>query len=202
VSIFTDIAQIKKPEKDLLESLLASYESAAKARGFEVKREGKTLFLKGERISAVLRIEFGGRRDFFETITYMNSTPAEYKVLVVSSNARALPMEAAYTVLKKKLLVKERWMLIDIEGKKQPMYINWNLSPAGAGAPPVAERPLHPAQPALPVERQPPAEVDPFKEYAERAERAERRESRRGKQVKRERRKMIYGAPDERKEQD
>lgn len=200
MSIFTDILQIKKPEKDLLESLLASYESIAKAKGFEVKREGKTLFFKGERISAVLRIEFGGRRDFFETITYMNSTPSEYKVLVVSSNARALPMEAAYTVLKKKLLVKERWMLIDIEGNKQPMYINWGPSPVGAGVPPVAEGVLQPAPQARPkVEKQPPKEIDPYLEYAEQAQ---RRESRRGKQVKRERRKMIYGAPDERKEQD
>jgi len=206
VSIFTDILQIKKPEKDLLESLLSSYESLAKAKGFEVKKEGKTLFFKGERISAVLRIEFGGRKDFFETITYMNSTPAEYKVLVVSSNARALPMEAAYTVLKKKLLVKERWMLIDIEGKKPPMCINWSLFPVAVGTRP--EGMPRPAVHALsapevrPAERQPPAEIDPFREYAERAERAERHESRRGKQVKRERKKMIYGAPDERKEQD
>lgn len=169
MSIFTDILQIKKPEKDLLESLLSSYESLAKARGFEVKREGKTLFFKGERISAILRIEFGGRKDFFETITYMNSTPAEYKVLVVSSNARALPMEAVYTVLKKKLLVKERWMLIDIEGKKPPMTINWALSPAGAGVPPVANS---------------------------------RQQTASGSRKPRARRKMIYGAPDERKEQD
>lgn len=198
MSIFTDMLQIKKPEKGLLESLLSSYESLAKAKGFEVKREGKTLFFKGEKISAVLCIEFGGRKDFFDTITYMNGTPAEYKVLVVSSNARALPMEAAYTVLKKKLLVKERWMLIDIEGKKQPMTINWSLFPAstgGGGA--VQRRPAVPAPEARPVEI-PPQEVDPFLEYAEGAE---RRESRRGKQ-KRERKKMIYGAPDERKEQD
>ena len=204
VSIFTDILQIKKPEKDLLESLLSSYESLAKAKGFEVKRDGKTLFFKGERISAILRIEFGGRKDFFDTITSMNATPAEYKVLVVSSNARALPMEAAYTVLKKKLLVKERWMIIDIEGNKQPMCINWSLSPASAGVPPVAARSQQPATLPNPEteNRKPevrPAEVDPFREYAERAE---RNESRRGKQVKRERRKMIYGAPDERKEQD
>jgi len=204
VSIFTDILQIKKPEKDLLESLLSSYESLAKAKGFEVKKEDKTLFFKGERISAILRIEFGGRKDFFDTITYMNVTPAEYKVLVVSSNARALPMEAAYTVLKKKLLVKERWMLIDIEGKKPPMCINWSLLPVGTGTHPAESLPrpeaAQPAPQARPqVERQPPKETDPFLDYAEQAR---RRESRRGKQVKRERRKMIYGAPDERKEQD
>lgn len=202
MSIFTDILQIKKPDKDLLESLLASYESLAKARGFEVKREGKTLFFKGERISAILRIEFGGRKDFFDTITYMNANPAEYKVLVVSSNARALPMEAAYTVLKKKLLVKERWMIIDIEGNKQPMYINWGLSVPGSQPPvpstsyPETEnRKLETERPSVET----PKEMDPYREYAERAQ---RRESRRGKQVKRERRKMIYGAPDERKEQD
>ena len=207
MSIFTDILQIKKPEKDLLESLLSSYESLAKAKGFEVKREDKTLFFKGERISAILRIEFGGRKDFFDTITYMNATPAEYKVLVVSSNARALQMEAAYTVLKKKLLVTERWMLIDIEGKKPPMCINWSLLPAGAGSTSPAESksrpeaiPVQPVSEARPqVERQPPKETDPFLDYAEQAR---RRESRRGKQVKRERRKMIYGAPGERKEQD
>ncbi|NYZ60117.1 hypothetical protein H0O01_00270 [Candidatus Micrarchaeota archaeon] len=211
MSIFTDILQIKKPDKDLLESLLASYESLAKARGFEVKREGKTLFFKGERISAILRIEFGGRKDFFDTITYMNANPAEYKVLVVSSNARALPMEAAYTVLKKKLLVKERWMIIDIEGNKQPMYINWGPSQENARVPPVPPS-RHPAagnqQSEPEAESRPeagpsvevqPLERDPYREYAERAQ---RRESRRGKQVKRERKKMIYGAPDERKEQD
>lgn len=211
MSIFTDMLQIKKPEKDLVESLLSSYESLAKSRGFEVKREGKTLFFRGERISAILRIEFGGRRDFFETITYMNSAPAEYKILVVSSNARALPMEAAYTVLKKKLRVKERWMLIDIEGRKPPMAINWSLPPASAGAPPAArsfQRPSAFPKPetenrkpeaAAPDERRPPAETNPFWEYAEHAE---RRESRRGKGLKRERRKIIYGAPGERKEQD
>ncbi len=196
MSIFTDIIQIKKPEKDLVESLLSSYESLAKAKGFEVRREGKALSFKGERISAILRIEFGGRRDFFETITSMNSTPAEYKVLVVSSNARALPMEAAYTVLKKKLLVKERWMLIDIEGRKPPMCINW-LPSTAAGAPREGGRQA-PSKPARgpPPEKQ--GETDPFLEYAEHAE---RRESMRGRH-KRERRKMIYGAPGERKEQD
>ena len=205
MSIFTDILQIKKPEKDLLESLLSSYESLAKAKGFEVKREDKTLFFKGERISAILRIEFGGRKDFFDTITYMNATPAEYKVLVVSSNARALQMEAAYTVLKKKLLVTERWMLIDIEGKKPPMCINWSLLPVGAGSTSPAESLPRPAatpsapEALPPAGRQPPKEIDPFLDYAEQAR---RRESRRGKQVKRERRKMIYGAPGERKEQD
>lgn len=165
MNIFAEILQVKKPEKDLVESLLSAYESLAKARGFEVRREGKALFFKGERISALLRIEFGGRRDFFETITYMNAAPAEYKVLVASSNARALPMEAAYTVLKKKLLVKEKWMLVDIEGKKPPMFINWGGPFSGSRAPAA-----HPPQ--------------------------------RGRQARTERRKMIYGAPGERKEQD
>ena len=196
MSIFTDILQVKKPEKDLLESLLSSYESLAKAKGFEVQREGKTLTIKGERISAILRIEFGGRRDFFETLTYMNSTPAEYKVLIVSSNSRSLPMEAAYTVLKKKLQVGSRWLLIDIEGKKPPMYINWSpgtVHPKAERAPRTRERRPSAERPR----RGKPAELDPFAEYAERME---RRESRRG--PKRERKKMIYGAPDERKEQD
>ncbi|MFA5412274.1 MAG: hypothetical protein WC350_02935 [Candidatus Micrarchaeia archaeon] len=180
MSIFTDILQVKKPEKDLLESLLASYESAAKARGFEVQRDGRTLTIKGERISAILRIEFGGRHDFFETITQMNSAPAEYKILVVSSNARSLPMEAAYTVLKKKLLVKEKWMIIDIEGIKPPMYINWSGAVSAAPA----------SQPSAP------RSSDQY------AGRPPRYESRRGKERGRPRRKMIYGAPNERKEQD
>lgn len=179
MSIFTDILQIKKPEKDLLESLLASYESAAKARGFEAQRDGRTLTIKGEHISAILRIEFGGRKDFFETITFMNSAPAEYKILAVSSNARSLPMEAAYTVLKKKLLVKEKWMIIDIEGSKPPMYINWSGTQQASGGQPPAPRASN--------------------QYAEHPPRYE---SRRGKERGRPRRKMIYGAPNERKEQD
>ncbi|MDD2655213.1 MAG: hypothetical protein PHQ80_00925 [Candidatus ainarchaeum sp.] len=177
MSIFTDILQIKKPEKDLLESLLSAYESAAKARGFEVQKEGRTLTLKGERISAILCIEFGGRTDFFDTITYMGSAPAEYKILIVSSNARSLPMEAAYTVLKKKLMVKEKWMLLDIEGRKPPMYINWS----GTQQAPGAEN----------RERETGNRSGP-----------PRYESRRGKERGRPRRKMIYGAPHERKEQD
>ncbi|MEW5996658.1 MAG: hypothetical protein AB1657_03620 [Candidatus Micrarchaeota archaeon] len=176
VSIFTDILQVKKPEKDLLESLLSAYESLAKARGFEVQRDGRMLTVKGERISAILRIEFGGRRDFFETITYMNSTPAEYKILIVSSNARSLPMEAAYTVLKKKLLVKEKWMLIDIEGKKPAMFINWSLPVPGSRLPVSSQR--------------------AGTEY--RKPETGNRKRERG----RPRRKIIYGSPEERKEQD
>lgn len=190
VSIFTDILQIKKPEKDLLGSLLASYESAAKARGFEVQRDGRTLSIKGERISAILRIEFGGRKDFFETITNMNSAPAEYKILVVSSNARSLPMEAAYTVLKKKLLVKEKWMIVDIEGSKPPMYINWGGSASSSQFP--VSGPQSPAPGSRPS-----VSSEPYPEADRR-----RRDSRRGKQQGRVRRKMIYGAPNERKEQD
>jgi len=209
VSIFTDMLQIKKPEKDLVESLLSSYELLAKARGFEVRRDGKALFFKGERISAIVRIEFGGRKDFFDTITFMNSTPAEYKVLVVSSNARSLPMEAAYTVLKKKLLVKERWLLIDIEGKKPPMCINWSLSVPGSqfavsgiprhGAASGKQETENPEPHARPAGMEQQAEAGLLREYAKGAE---RREPRRGKQAKRERRKIIYGAPGERKEQD
>lgn len=190
VSIFTDILQIKKPEKDLLESLLASYESAAKARGFEVQRDGRTLTIKGEHISTILRIEFGGRKDFFETITSMSSAPAEYKILIVSSNARSLPMEAAYTVLKKKLLVKEKWMIIDIEGIKPPMYINWGGSAAGSQFPVFGSQ-SSVSTPQSAVSNEPYPESN-----------RPRRESRRGKERGRPRRKMIYGAPHERKEQD
>jgi hypothetical protein len=130
VNIFEEIMKVQKPEENLIESLLSAYKSIAEKKGFSVQEQEKMLFIEGERISILLRLEFGSRSDFFETLTYMNSHPAECKILVMSSNSRSLPMEAAYTVLKKKLGTKSKWLLVDIEGKKDPMRINWSPPPS------------------------------------------------------------------------
>ncbi len=130
MDVLSEIASVKKPVENLIPSLLTTYELIGLSKRFTVSgKSDRGITLQGKNISIALRVEFGSKRDFFETLTYLNSTPANYKVLVVSSNSRSLPMEAAYTVLKKKLQVKDRWLLLDVEGKKEPMRINYGGRP-------------------------------------------------------------------------
>jgi hypothetical protein len=126
------IIAAKKPSSGLPGSLLDGYRSLAEAAGFVVEPIEKGLLLSGKTVKLALCVEFGSRWDFFNTITLLRETEADIKVLITSSNSRSMPMETAYTVLKKKLAEKVRWILLDIEGKKEPMFINFGARDLGA----------------------------------------------------------------------
>ena len=136
MDVLSEIAGVKKPVENLIPSLLNTYELIGLSKRFSVAgKSDRGITLQGKSITIAVRVEFGNTKDFFETLTYLNNLSVDYKVLVTSSNSRSLPMEAAYTVLKKKLQVKDRWMLIDIEGKKEPMKINYGNPSALPAAP-------------------------------------------------------------------
>ncbi len=116
---------LKKPVSGLPKSLLAQYGATGAASRFRVEPIEKGLLFIGKTASVALKVEFGNRWEFFNTITSLRETDADIKVLVTSSNSKAMKMETIYTVLKKKLEEKKRWVIIDIEGKKEPMFLNF-----------------------------------------------------------------------------
>lgn len=151
------IIAVKKPAAGLPKSLLAQYEAIGAAAAFRVEPLEKGLLFIGKTAKVALKVEFGNRWEFFNTITALRETDADIKMLVTSSNSKAMKMEAVYTVLKKKLEEKSRWVLIDIERKKEPMFLNFrekagvpsSTSPARPSAPrqragPRATRSKHP----------------------------------------------------------
>ncbi|MBD3397461.1 hypothetical protein GF412_00050, partial [Candidatus Micrarchaeota archaeon] len=116
---------VKKPVSGLPKSLIAQYEALGAAAAFRVEPLEKGLLFIGKTATVALKVEFGNSWEFFNTITALRETDADIKVLVTSSNSKAMKMETVYTVLKKKLEEKTRWVLIDIEGKKEPMFLNF-----------------------------------------------------------------------------
>ena len=119
------IIAVKKPVSGMPKSLLAQYEAIGAASAFRVEPIEKGLLFSGKTAKVALKIEFGNRWEFFNTITAMRETEADIRVLVTSSNSKSITMETIYTVLKKKLGEKSRWAIIDIEHKKEPMLLNF-----------------------------------------------------------------------------
>ncbi len=139
------ILTAKKPQTGLPQSLLDAYEAIGRADGFQIERTEKGIVFSGKTVKLALRVEFGNRWEFFNAITALRETPADIKVIATSSNVKAIKMEAIYTVLKKKLEEKGRWMLIDIEGKKPPMKLNFgNPKPQGRRTAAEGRKPLSP----------------------------------------------------------
>lgn len=119
------ILAVKKPVSGLPKSLITQYEALGVASAFRVEPIEKGLLFIGKTAKLALKVEFGNRWEFFNTITALRETDSDIKVLVTSSNSKAMNLETIYTVLKKKLEEKKRWALIDIEGKKEPMLLNF-----------------------------------------------------------------------------
>ncbi len=119
------LISVKKPVSGLPGSLLAQYKATGEADGYRVEPIEKGVLFIGKTAKVALKVEFGNRWEFFNTITALRETEADIKILVKSSNSRSITMETVYTVLKKKLEEKTRWVLIDIERKKEPMFLNF-----------------------------------------------------------------------------
>lgn len=126
------IIAVKKPAQGLPQSLLDAYEAIGKADGFQMEKVEKGLVFTGKTVKLALKVEFGNSWEFFNDITALREMQADIKVIVTSSNVKSLKMEAIYTVLKKKLEEKGRWVIIDIEGKKPPMKLNFARPKEGA----------------------------------------------------------------------
>jgi hypothetical protein len=129
------IIAVKKPASGLPQSLLAQYSALGAAGAFRVEPLEKGLLFLGKTVKVALKVEFGNRWEFFNTITALRETEADIRVLVTSSNVKSITMETIYTVLKKKLGEKSRWALIDIEGKKEPMLLNFSQVRSAGAAP-------------------------------------------------------------------
>ena len=140
---------IKKPATGLPKSLLDKYREVGAALAFRVEPIEKGLLFVGKTATVALKVEFGNRWEFFNTITALRETDADIKVLVTSSNSKAMQMETIYTVLKKKLEEKNRWVLIDIEGKKKPMFLNFREKTSPAKSPPRASPKKPAAEPQM-----------------------------------------------------
>ncbi|MBN2122344.1 hypothetical protein JW721_04820 [Candidatus Micrarchaeota archaeon] len=125
------ILLVKKPTAGLPGSLLDEYGGLAREAGFLVEPIEKGLLLSGKTVKLAICVEFGSRWDFFNTLTLLRQKGADIKIVVTSSNSRSMPMETTYTVLKKKLHETVRWVLLDIEGKKRPMFLNFSAQDLG-----------------------------------------------------------------------
>lgn len=151
------ILSAKKPQAGLPQSLLDAYEAIGRADGFQIEKVEKGLIFTGKTVKLALRVEFGNRWEFFNAITALREMQADIKVIATSSHVKAIKMEAIYTVLKKKLEEKGRWVIIDIEGKKPPMKLNFGRpTPEGQISPShragESRRPSPPQEQAAPKE--------------------------------------------------
>ncbi len=116
---------IEKPKSGLPKSLFTKYREVGTVLKYEITTIEKGLLFSGRTSTIALKVEFGNRWEFFNTITALREMDADIKMLITSSNSKAMSMETIYTVLKKKLEEKGRWCIVDIERKKEPMFLNF-----------------------------------------------------------------------------
>ncbi|VVB98335.1 Uncharacterised protein [uncultured archaeon] len=177
------LAKIEKPAANLREGLLSAIRAAAEARKLRVS-DYPNGFRIGELDNALVVVQFGGRREFYETMEALGKEQAAYRVVITSSNVKSMRIGEMKWILNNKYQTKDKWLILDVEHRESPKTINFMLY-GGERKPREDEAAREPeAAPEQPRQ----AGAEGYEHYPERKEKP--------------RRKIIYGVRGEHKEQD
>ncbi|MCK4319412.1 hypothetical protein KAW38_02470 [Candidatus Micrarchaeota archaeon] len=125
MDILSFLSNLRKPENPpIIPKLIAQAKELAEKRKIKFQQREKGFYIEsGE--TAEARFEFGGGKDLYNTIIYLDSLQMNYRIIIMSSRtASSMNMGTAWAVLTKKLETKKKWIILDIEGKKGPYPIN------------------------------------------------------------------------------
>ena len=126
------LAKLGKPEKELRESLLKSIDECAKASGLTISDCPGGRKVSGKE-TAVAVVQFGGRREFYETLELLEKEQADYRAIITSSNVKSMNIGEMKWLLNNKYNSKNKWLIIDIEHKESPKTVNFMLYGGEAG---------------------------------------------------------------------
>ncbi len=121
-----ELAKMQKPGANLKQGLLNTIRAAAEQAklkildypdGFRIENSGK----------AAVVVQFGGRREFYETIETLEKEQTDYRVIVTSSNVKSMRIGEIKWILNNKYQTKNKWLIIDIEHKESPKTVNFML---------------------------------------------------------------------------
>ncbi len=125
MDILSFLSNLKKPENPpLIPNFIAQAKELAGKKKIKFQQREKGFYIEGGE-TAEIRFEFGGGKDLYNTITYLDSLQINYRIIMMSSRtASSMNMGTAWAVLTKKLETKKGWVIWDIEVKKGPYLIN------------------------------------------------------------------------------
>lgn len=120
------LVKMEKPQADLIESIKAAIRSCAGQSNLPISD-----FASGYKIAnnetALVIVQFGGRREFYEMLESMEKADADYRVIITSSNVKSMKIGEMKWLLHNKYQSKNKWLIIDIERKESPKTVNFML---------------------------------------------------------------------------
>lgn len=120
------LVKMKKPEQNLREEIINKVKLIAQEAKLETAECPNGCIVKGDE-STSIEVQFGGRRDFYETIERLSNEQTKYKVIITSSNVKSMKIKEIKWILNNKFQIKDKWLIIDIEGKESPKTVNFML---------------------------------------------------------------------------
>ncbi|MEW6528438.1 MAG: hypothetical protein AB1391_00970 [Candidatus Micrarchaeota archaeon] len=120
------LIRIEKPATDLRQGIFNSIKNIAQGANLKISEEPNKLKIMNSE-NAVVVIQFGGRRDFYEMMEALNRELADYKIIITSSNVKSIKIGEIKWILNTRYQTKDKWLIIDIEHKENPKTINFML---------------------------------------------------------------------------
>ncbi|MBU0586122.1 hypothetical protein KJ780_01275 [Candidatus Micrarchaeota archaeon] len=121
-----NLVKMKKPESALLEQLGESIKKSAEQFGYSVSEKSYGLLVNGKE-SAAISIQFGGRKEFHQTMEELEKENVEYRVIITSSMVKSMSIGELKWRLANKYNTKNRWLIIDVEERGAPKTLNFML---------------------------------------------------------------------------
>ncbi len=114
------IAQVGKPESDLVDSLVAKYTAIGGEFGYVPVQSGLALHLMKKDSKAGFEIQFGSREDYLESLRKLVVSDCDICFFITSGRAHRMPLEEIRKLLYAKFnFQSKRLVLIDIESGKR-----------------------------------------------------------------------------------
>ncbi len=124
------LVKIRKPEANLKEGLLESVKVAAEQAKMNAEAHAGGYRI-GDSQTAIVAVQFGGRREFYETMEKLEKEQTDYRVLITSSNVKSMRIGEMKWILNNKYQTKHKWLIIDVEHKESPKTVNFMLYGGG-----------------------------------------------------------------------
>ncbi len=120
------LAKLEKPQDNLREKLLGAIKEAAAASGMKASDYPGGYRVEGKE-SALVIVQFGGRREFYEMMETLGKEQVGYRVVIRSSKVKSMRIGEMKWILNNKYQTKDRWLILDIERAESPKTVNFML---------------------------------------------------------------------------
>lgn len=124
------LAKMKKPETGLLEGIAGAVQESAAKTGLRSESYANGWKAMNKE-SAVVVVQFGGRRDFYVTMEMLEKKQCDYRVIITSSNVKSMKAGEIKWLLNNRYQTKNKWLITDIEGRESPKTVNFMLYGSG-----------------------------------------------------------------------